>query len=240
MTLRDLGLCYLLCGAALALLLALRRGPGPGRLAGLGRPTAGGGPGRRPGPGRLGARLVDAILWPLLWPLYLPVVLAPPPPPPSSDRVRRAHGELLAALETVSDPVLARLLPSREALRRMGEHLLMLDAKVGELDEVLRRPEFSAARAEEELRAAGDDALAREHAALLGESGRRLRGLRERAARERDDLLRLCAQLRLHVTVLRFEGGAAELSADVSELSDVLRRLEGATAAFSEPPPASS
>ena len=58
------------------------------------------------------------------------------------------------------------------------------------------------------------------------EGARRLAALRERAARERDELLGLCARLRMQVTVLRFTEGAP--GENLGELvGEILARIEG-------------
>ena len=63
-------------------------------------------------------------------------------------------------------------------------------------------------------------------AAAAVEGARRLAALRERAARERDELLGLCARLRMQVTVLRFTEGAP--GENLGELvGEILARIEG-------------
>ncbi len=55
--------------------------------------------------------------------------------------------------------------------------------------------------------------------------------MRERAAQERDEVLGLCARLRMQVTVLRFsEGAAGENLGEVVE--ELLAHLEGVGAAM--------
>jgi hypothetical protein len=180
----------------------------------------------------------DIALALLVWPLFVPVVLGKPGLPrqdgaggPASGRILRERELLLAALEAVAAGTLGRLLPTRQQIERLVEHLVGLDAKVIELDEVLARDDFDAARAERALgaaRQAGGSGL--ESARLVCESIRRLRALRDRAAAERDELLALCGRLRTQVTVLRFAGTAPE---DVGELvGEILARVEGVGAAL--------
>ena len=58
------------------------------------------------------------------------------------------------------------------------------------------------------------------------EGARRLQAMRERAARERDELLGLCARLRMQVTVLRFaEAPQGEALGEL--LSELMGRIEG-------------
>ena len=235
MRLIDLGVVYLLVGVGCALTLYRRRAQGAGASSALDLALA---------------------LW--VWPLYVPVLLASERAGvrPVSERhtatasqISREHELLVGALETarakVRSPSLAALLPTSEHLRRLTDHLLRLDAKVRELDEVLASDEFDLHRAERRLRESErTTGHGREEAALAIESIRRLQSMRERACRERDELLGLCARLRMQVTVLRFAdaevtgrsdrapGDARE--ADIGELvSEILGRIEGVGAALS-------
>ena len=188
------------------------------------------------GPARLG--LGDAALALLVWPLYVPVLLGRPAAPErgagdgraAHHAIAREQELLLAALEGIADRTLADLLPSRAQITRLVEHLHTLDGKVAELDEVLARDDFDAGRAERALCAAKQRGAGVESAGLVCESIRRLEGMRDGAAAERDDLLGLCAQLRTQVTVLRFAGAADR--DDVRELVDeICARVEGVGAA---------
>lgn len=214
MRLIDLAAVYLVVGLICAVAVARRSEPG-------GRKSPG-----------------DIALALLVWPLFVPVVLGKPGVSspdgaggPASGRIRRERDLLLAALEAVAEGTLGRLLPTRQQIERLVEHLAGLDAKVTELDEVLARDDFDVTRAERTLAAAkqgGGSGL--ESARLVCESIRRLRALRDRAAVERDELLALCGRLRTQVTVLRFAGTAPE---DVGELvGEILARVEGVGAAL--------
>src|SRR5258706_13809739 len=101
-----------------------------------------------------------------------------------------------------------------------------MQAKLVELEEVLLREEFDAARAERGLRvaeASGGTAL--DNAKLVHESILRLCSLRARAAGELDELLALCTRLRTQITVLRFAGQSTE---DVGDLvSEIMGHIEG-------------
>lgn len=187
--------------------------------------------------------LADALLTFTLWPLYVPLLLAAPgerepsaAPRAASARVVR-ECELLAEALTatrrrLAHPTLAPLLPTDAQLRRLTEHVAGLDARVHELDQVLAGEEFDPARAE---RLARGDRGAAEAAAAAMEGARRLQAMRERAARERDELLGLCARLRMQVTVLRFAetpqgDGLGEL------LGELMGRIEGVGAALDPGP----
>lgn len=186
--------------------------------------------------------VTDTVLTFALWPLYVPVLLAPSRPSVTrskavrrapSPRIERERALLAEALEAararVEPSSLASLLPTDQQLSMLAEHLESLDAKVQELDEVLSTEEFDLARAERRLREANPASVEGATAAVDGV--RRLTALRERAARERDELLGLCARLRMQITVLRFAEGAPgeRLAALVGE---ILGRVEGVGAAL--------
>lgn len=206
----DLALCYLVAGAGCAVALRARRA----------------------------ISLGDALLTLALWPLYAPLLLgaaraSQPAPRAPSAQLHRERALLIEAIEAARARIgpggLAGLLPTPAQLAAITQHLERLDAKVQELDEVLAGEEFDVARAERRLREA-DRAVVEAATATL-DGARRLASLRERAARERDEVLGLCARLRMQVTVLRFtEGAPAE---NLGELvGELLARIEGVGAAL--------
>jgi hypothetical protein len=210
MRLIDLAVAYLVVGAGCA--WALRsRGVDPGARG-----------------------LTDALLTLTLWPLYVPVLLGPArganpgAGPAASPRIERERALLQAAIAAaqarMAPGALSSLLPTGAQLATLMGHLAHLDAKVQELDEVLAGEEFDPARVERRLRE-GDRAGVGS-ATAAAEGARRLAALRERAARERDELLGLCARLRMQVTVLRFTEGAP--GENLGELvGEILARIEG-------------
>ena len=186
--------------------------------------------------------VTDTVLTFALWPLYVPVLLAPAKaervtrdpghraPSPRIERERAMLAEALDVARTKMAPdALSTLLPTDAQLAALTDHLVHLDAKVQELDEVLASEEFDLARAERRLREA--DRATVEAATAAVDGVRRLSAMRERAARERDELLGLCARLRMQITVLRFAEGAPgeNLSSLVAE---ILGRIEGVGAAL--------
>lgn len=186
--------------------------------------------------------VTDTVLTFCLWPLYVPVLLAPsaaeraaakPRRHATSPRIERERAMLAEALDTartrMEPDALATLLPTSAQLAALTDHLERLDAKVQELDEVLASEEFDLARAERRLREA--DRATVESATAAVDGVRRLAGLRERAARERDELLGLCARLRMQITVLRFAEGAPSENL-ASLVGEILGRIEGVGAAL--------
>lgn len=214
MRLIDLAVAYLVVGAGCV--IALR--------------------GRRVGEGA--SRLTDGLLTLTLWPLYVPVILTParPTPQPRRGTSPRVVGERALLAEAIdaaharmNGGPMASLLPTKEQLAKLGERLERLDGRVQELDEVLAREEFDLRVAERRLRE--PDRAGVEAATAAVEGQRRLAALRERAARERDELLGLCARLRMQVTVLRFTEGAS--GEDLGEIvGEILERIEGVGAAL--------
>lgn len=210
MRLIDLAVAYLVVGAGCAWALRARRSEQASR------------------------GLADALLTLTLWPLYVPVLLGPARTDrPSSarsasPRIERErallHASIEAAQSRLGPGALTSLLPTGAQLAALMAHLEHLDAKVQELDEVLSGEEFDPARAERRLRES--DRAGVGSAAAAVEGARRLAALRERAARERDELLGLCARLRMQVTVLRFTEGAP--GENLGELvGEILARIEG-------------
>lgn len=180
---------------------------------------------------------VDAVLLVLLWPLYLPVLLSDGAPfarsRPTTSPLLTERDEMRRALASVVDPTVAGLLPSPVHIDKLFDHLGSLDEKVKELDEVLARDELDLGKATRALREAeAEGGPAQRHAESVLASVRRLLSLRDKARRERDELLSLSRRLRLAVTVLRFSGGAEE---DVGGIvAEIVGRVEGVREAFAE------
>jgi len=202
----DLALCYLLAGAVLtAVLRARRRDLSPS----------------------------DALLTLTLWPLYAPLRFATGASPAVTIPTHREQALLeeaiTAARISMGAAGVGALLPTAAQVAQIAQHLARLDARVRELEAVLARDEFDVARAERRMREPARAAVEAATATLDGV--RRLVAMRERAVRERDEVLGLCARLRMQVTVLRFsEGAPTENLGEVVE--ELLAHLEGVGAAM--------
>jgi hypothetical protein len=176
--------------------------------------------------------LADALLTLLFWPLYGPFLLAAEAP-----RALGREAEFLAALKRADGTPLAALLPDQAAARALARRLRVAGAKVAEIDQLLDRPEFSeeAARrrlGEPKARGASDTAL--EAAQSRAQNIARLRGLRDRFARELDEVGELLAQLTTQAEVVRLAGatdaGATEL------VRELIARVEGFDAMLDDGP----
>jgi len=197
----DLALLYGLIGLGSAVALVLRQ-PRAERRAG------------------------DALLLGLLWPLYGPLLLA---------RLRdQDHGTVasevafLVALRRASRTPLGALLPDESTVRALARRLRVAGGKVSEIDGLLQRPEFSEAAALErleELRGRSASETAVSTASIRVQNIRRLRALRDRFARELDEVRELLAQLETQAEVVRLAGAP---DASTTELvRELVSRVEG-------------
>lgn len=173
---------------------------------------------------RPGLTRSDVGLTAVLWPLYVPVLLASPTTL-AGRRDVAATGEstddevtrLEAAVLAVNDEALHRLLPSRAQLDALRAHLDALDRRIVELAEAITA---------ERAGRGHDDGAVRDGIA-------RLVSMRQRHAAERAELAALCTRLRVQITVLRFAGSSAD---DVHGLAaELVARVEGASEAFLPP-----
>lgn len=201
MRLLELGVLYTLVGVGCAVVAAMR-------------------------PARLASRLSDALLLTALWPVYGPFLLA------------RIGGEdeptggsevaFLAALKRAEGTPLAALLPDERTARLLARRLRVAAGKVDEIDGLLRRPEFDEREAVarlEALRARGATDNALSTASIRIQNIRRLRGLRDRFARELDEVGELLQQLTTQAEVVRLAGAPDSGARDL--VQEILSRVEG-------------
>jgi hypothetical protein len=188
----------------------------------------------------------DAVLVVGLWPMYAPLALAR-----ATEHGREA--ELLAALARAKASPLAGVLPDAESARILGGRLREAGARLGELDELLARPDFDPAAAERraaELAARGSSAAAATAQLRVRTLGQ-LRALRERYRSELDEVGELIAQLVTQAELVRLQPAIAhssgelvrELVARVEGLGDLFAyqaAIEGGTAEYPAPPERSS
>jgi len=187
--------------------------------------------------------LAERALLFLFWPLMGPFILRPSPTPgpgPTGTAGHLAPGSpaagLLAALDRVADSPLAPLLPDRPTVRRLARHLDRVNARVDELDLVLAQPSFdlgAAAARKGELVAAGASPELVAGATLRHEGVQRLRTLRERLARELEEVSELMSHLVIQVELVRFSG--AEDDGSRTTLGELLGRVDGLAQMLDDP-----
>jgi hypothetical protein len=171
-------------------------------------------------------KLIEALLMAGLWPVYGPFLLA------GARGEDDAHtaGEVafLVALRKAQGTPLATLLPDQGTARTLARRLRVADAKVREIDELLRRPEYDEKQALARCtglkdRGASDCALSA--ANMRMQNIRRLRALRDRFSRELEELGELLVQLRTQADVVRLAGAPDSEARDL--VLEIVSRVEG-------------
>lgn len=178
-------------------------------------------------------RFTDAALMLGLWPLYGPFLLTRLA---GSDE-QGCDVTFLAALRRASGTPLAALLPDQQTVRALAHRLRVADSKVHEIDSLLRRREFDLADAERrhrELLERSASEYAISTAASRLQNIRRLRGLRDRFARELDEVGELLVQLRTQVEVVRLAGGPDDETRDL--VQELVSRVDGLDRMLDEDP----
>jgi len=157
-----------------------------------------------------------------LWPLYAPLAFAR-----TDTGEHRREAELLAALARAKDSPLAGVLPDAESVRILGGRLREAGARLVDLDEVLARPDFDPAAAEQrasELLARGAMAAA-STAQLRVRTLGQLHALRERYRSELDEVGELIAQLVTQAELVRLQPAIAHSSGEL--VRELVARVEG-------------
>lgn len=168
---------------------------------------------------------LDGALLLFFWPIYGPTLLF------SRAGAQRGIGQeaaFLSALQRAQGTPLVALLPSAEEARNLARRVRVAARKVEEIDEALRRPEFSEDGARKRLLAltsdhAGEASITA--ASLRLQNIQRLQGLRDRFSRELDDVGELLSQLATQAEVVRLAGTADESSGAL--VRELLSRVEG-------------
>lgn len=202
MRLFELAVLYLAVGAGCALLIVVRR--------------------------HAGTRWWEPPLVLLFWPLYGPFLLSGPV---SEGLGARTFEQVLLQMEGTP---LSALLPERGEVQALGRRLRLAATRIAEIDRLLVRPEFSQADATaraEAYRARGD---ARSAASAQGRLANivRLRALRDRFARELDEVSELLDQLRVQAELVRLSGTPGEGSREL--VTELLARVEGLDAVLAD------
>jgi hypothetical protein len=174
---------------------------------------------------RGGRRPLDALLVLLLWPLYGPFALARGGAEGRSEVGDERAAGFLAALRGAARSPLADLLPGEETVVALARRLELAQRRIGEIDALLARPEFSEvdARARQEAPTASE--AARQSAGIRVLNIRRLRGLRNRTARELEEVGELLTQLTTQAEVVRLVGTADPTTEEL--VRELVSRVEG-------------
>ncbi len=173
-----------------------------------------------------GRTVTDAVLLVGFWPLYGPFLMARWP----RRDLTAVGGEaaFLAALRRAEGTPLVELLPDQNTVRQLGRRLRVAAGKVVELDELLAQPDFregDAIRRLAALQQRNASACAVSTANLRIQNIRRLRGLRDRFARELDEVGELLTQLTTQAEVVRLAGAP---DAETEQLvREIVSRVEG-------------
>lgn len=201
MKLLELGLLYGLIGVGCGLVLLLRRA-------------------------EVGGSWTDAVLLTGFWPIYGPFLLARMQG--TDEGPEGSEVAFLAALRRARGTPLAVLLPDQRNVTALARRLRVAAGKVQEIDAILARPEFqerSARQRQRELEARGASECALSTASIRIQNIRRLRALRDRFARELDEVEELLSQLRTQVEVVRLAGAADDETRDL--VQELVSRVEG-------------
>ena len=168
--------------------------------------------------------LGDALLLLGFWPLYGPLLLARLPDLPG---VATAEVAFLATLDHARRTPLGGLLPAPGEVRHLARRLAVAAGKVEEGDALLARPELSepdALARLEDLKRRGASDTALRSATMRIQNIRRLRQLRDRFARELDEVSELLAQLAAQAEVVRLAGAPDAATEDL--VCELVARVE--------------
>jgi len=201
MKLLDLGILYGLIGVGCAVVLLLRRN-------------------------EIGGSWLDAALLAGFWPVYGPFLLAKIQG--TDEGPEGSEVAFLTALRRARGTPLAALLPDQQTVLALARRLRVAAGKVQEIDAILARPEFRERQAlvrQRELRDRGASECALSTASIRIQNIRRLRALRDRFARELDEVEELLSQLRTQAEVVRLAGVPDDETRDL--VQELVSRVEG-------------
>lgn len=174
------------------------------------------------------ARVTDAVLVAGLWPLYGPFLLLQGSA--GTARLTPTDNEeaFLAALRRARGTTLSVLLPDDAQARALAARLRVAAGKVAEIDALLQTPEFSerdALQRQRDLTSKGASECAQSTAGMRLQNIRRMRALRDRFARELEEVGELLMQLRTQADLVRIAGGPDPGSRDL--IDEIVSRVEG-------------
>jgi hypothetical protein len=212
MRLGELATVYLLVGLGCAVTSLVHRRT-PGSLGASDRAS-------RPG------RAADALLLAALWPLYGPFLLLRLKG--GDHATSGAEATFVVALRRARTTPLGALLPDEATVHGLAQRLRVAADKVAEIDALLARPAFSEPATLtrlEELRRRDATECALASAGIRLQNIRRLRAMRDRFARELDEVGELLEQLITQAELVRLAGAADASSAEL--VRELVSRVEG-------------
>lgn len=165
---------------------------------------------------------VDAAFIVLLWPLAAPLVLGG-----HRGEDDPVTAELVSALARAQASPLASVLPDTETARVLTSRLREAAARLVDLDDVLARPDFDEASAQQraaELAARGASGAAATVQLRIRTLGQ-LRALRVRYRAELDEVRELIAQLVTQAELVRLQPAIAQASTEL--VRELVTRVEG-------------
>jgi hypothetical protein len=193
----------------------------------------------RAGGQRAERTLGTVVLAVVLWPLWLPVVLASatPPRPAQNAAAGATERALIEAHAAVRDGPLAALLPSA-AMNRLLAEVRRANERHTELEQLLAAKQFGLPEAEARVLALerqGASPRVLSSARLHLDNVRRLWSLCEHDQRALDELSELAAALRTQLLLAHFAGSSPNDASDI--VSELWARVEvlGATLDPSDP-----
>ena len=173
-------------------------------------------------------RVTDAVLVAGLWPLYGPFLVLQGRAGVVEFAPTESEEAFLAALRRARGTPLAVLLPDENQVLALASRLRVASGKVAEIDALLLRPEYcerDALQRRSELQGRNASECAQSSASLRLQNIRRMRALRDRFARELDDVGELLVQLRTQADLVRIAGVADPGSRDL--VDEIVSRVEG-------------
>jgi len=164
--------------------------------------------------------IVDAFLAVAMWPLWAPLAMV-------RESKDAREQELLGALSRAQGSPLASVLPDAESARVLASRLREASQRLGELDEVLARPDFDPAVVKAraaDLRGRGA-VTAAATAELRAKTIGQLRALRERYNSDLQEVGELIAQLVTQAELVRLQPQCAQASSEL--VRELVSRVEG-------------
>ncbi len=173
-----------------------------------------------------GHRVVDAAILVAFWPLYGPFLLFSM----HTQNRKRDDGEapFLIALRQARKTALGDILPDETTATALANRLRTASDKTKEIDELLQRSEFSEQSTRlriDALQQRGASQYAIKTATIRLQNIRRLRAIRDRFARELEEVQELLSQLTTQVEVVRLAKTSDESMGDL--VRELVFRVEG-------------